>query len=136
MHAYRLIFHHDLQKVTSKVTTPSSQSKSDYELLATSHNTGVGAHGERTYNLSLEIPQSAQIPNFNLCQLFKQKTKLEVSVRKSITKPAYPEITFTYKKFIWSFKATLLSNCFVLYLWNRFDFDTIIIISLNFRGAM
>lgn len=66
-------------EIKSMVTHPSHASKSDYELLATSNDSGVGAHGQRTYHFTLEIPESAQVHNFNLCQLFSETTKLEVS---------------------------------------------------------
>lgn len=65
--------------VRFRVTSPSRESKSDYELLATDSDTGVGAHGQRTYNFTLEIPDSAQVPNFNLCELFSQETTLTVT---------------------------------------------------------
>ncbi|XP_023311066.1 arrestin domain-containing protein 3 isoform X1 [Anoplophora glabripennis] len=65
--------------VKCRVTSPSSDSKSDFELLATDNDTGVGAHGQRTYNLTLEIPESAQVPNFNLCELFRQETTLKIT---------------------------------------------------------
>ncbi|KAJ8967573.1 hypothetical protein NQ314_002772 [Rhamnusium bicolor] len=64
--------------VESRVTSPSSESKCDYELLATDNDTGVGAHGDRTYDFQLEIPKFTVVPNFNLCTLFKQWTILKV----------------------------------------------------------
>ncbi|XP_018576804.1 arrestin domain-containing protein 3 [Anoplophora glabripennis] len=66
-------------EVKSMVTHPRDESKSNSELLATNSDTGVGAHGQRSYDLNLEIPQSAQVPNFEQCVLFSQKTKLEVT---------------------------------------------------------
>ncbi|KAJ8967574.1 hypothetical protein NQ314_002773 [Rhamnusium bicolor] len=69
-----------MSTVESRVTSPKKAFKHDYELLATHHDTGVGAHGERTYDLQLAIPKSTLVPNFNLCELFKHWTLLTVSI--------------------------------------------------------
>lgn len=66
-----------------KTTHPSSDYKHDSELVTTSHNSGVGAHGEKTYNLSLEIPPSTVLPNFTGCELFSCDTTLKVTAAVS-----------------------------------------------------
>ncbi|XP_023014669.2 arrestin domain-containing protein 3 isoform X2 [Leptinotarsa decemlineata] len=64
--------------IICKVTSPSMKKKSDTELLSSTSDTGVGAHGERTYDLELQIPTAGVVYNFKRCTLFKQNFTLEV----------------------------------------------------------
>ncbi|XP_023311073.1 arrestin domain-containing protein 3-like [Anoplophora glabripennis] len=68
-----------IMKIKSKVSASTDRGKSNRELLAINSYTGVAAHSQRSYDLNLEIPQSAQVPNFDQCKLFSQETKLEVT---------------------------------------------------------
>ncbi|XP_074028770.1 arrestin domain-containing protein 3 isoform X1 [Leptinotarsa decemlineata] len=61
-----------------KTTSPRTSHKYDDELVASDYDTGVGAHGERTYLFDLRIPSSSAIYNFRRCTLFKQWFVLKV----------------------------------------------------------
>lgn len=66
-------------EVEFTATCPSTRYKYSTELLASSYNSGVGAHGEKIYNLDLEIPSTAVIVNFRSCRLFSCQYALEVT---------------------------------------------------------
>lgn len=62
------------------MTFPKLDTKSSEELIASAYESGVGAHGERTYDIPLDIPGSTFLPNFSLCTLFEQYVQLTVSI--------------------------------------------------------
>ncbi|XP_057662386.1 arrestin domain-containing protein 2-like isoform X2 [Diorhabda carinulata] len=64
--------------IESKTTSPRTHHKYDTELIGLISDTGVGAHGQRVYNIDFQIPQSAIIPNFYGSSLFKQWCVLKV----------------------------------------------------------
>ncbi|CAG9861412.1 unnamed protein product [Phyllotreta striolata] len=64
--------------IESKVTHPSTRHKYNEDLLAYVHESGVGAHGQRTYNIDMCIPPSSVVPNFAGSYLFKQWCDLEI----------------------------------------------------------
>lgn len=66
------------QDVEFTVSHPSTWHKYDTQLIAASYNTGVGAHGERTYDLEIEIPP-AGVYNFHGCRLFNSHFTLTIS---------------------------------------------------------
>ena len=68
-----------VKTTTYKVTSPKHESKTDEENLVSFSEHGVGAHGEYTYNLELQIPGYIDVPNFTKCELFKVSYELEVS---------------------------------------------------------
>ncbi|XP_050501302.1 arrestin domain-containing protein 1 isoform X2 [Diabrotica virgifera virgifera] len=59
-------------------TSPNTHHKHETDIIAHASDTGVGAHGERTYNLNFMIPATAPINNFSGCSLFKQWFVLKV----------------------------------------------------------
>ncbi|CAG9759981.1 unnamed protein product [Ceutorhynchus assimilis] len=67
------------QVLRFKATDPGSDYKYDSEKIAVSHNSGVGAHADKTYNLELKIPSSSVVPNFTRCQLFRCEHELKVT---------------------------------------------------------
>ncbi|CAG9759982.1 unnamed protein product [Ceutorhynchus assimilis] len=67
------------QTLTFKTTDPGSDYKYDVEQIAVCHNRGVDAHADKTYNLSIDMPRSAVIPNFTRCQLFRCEHELTVT---------------------------------------------------------
>nr|XP_023014664.1 arrestin domain-containing protein 3-like isoform X3 [Leptinotarsa decemlineata]XP_023014665.1 arrestin domain-containing protein 3-like isoform X3 [Leptinotarsa decemlineata] len=71
----------NFQTIISIVTIPSTKERAESVLLASTSDTGVGAHGERTYDLELQIPTSAVVYNFKQCTLFQQKFILKIEAR-------------------------------------------------------
>lgn len=69
-----------LQTIEERVNSPSSDTKYSEVILATIVETGVGAHGNRIYNLDLLIPIDTDLPNFDTCTLFKQYCEIEVKI--------------------------------------------------------
>ncbi|KAG5891408.1 hypothetical protein JTB14_031475 [Gonioctena quinquepunctata] len=67
-----------LMTTESKSTSPRTHYKYDSELLWSDSNTGVGAHGERTYEFNVEIPRTAVLYNFNQCTLFRQWNSFKI----------------------------------------------------------
>ncbi|XP_030748760.1 arrestin domain-containing protein 3-like [Sitophilus oryzae] len=61
-----------------KTTHPGVKYKHDSELVSSTGDTGVGAHGEREYNFVLDIPQSTPVYNFAGCDLFRSSHELKV----------------------------------------------------------
>ncbi|KAJ8968528.1 hypothetical protein NQ317_001723 [Molorchus minor] len=66
----------DIISTASKLWT---ESKTEHELIATCRSGGVGAHGNRIYDLQMEIPGSTVVPNFRFATLFEESTKIEVT---------------------------------------------------------
>lgn len=71
------------QTITERCTSPSSDDKIEEDVIVSDGDTGVGAHGDRDYNIALQIPQNLDLPNFTRCALFSQKFLLKV--RKFMT---------------------------------------------------
>ncbi|CAG9821144.1 unnamed protein product [Phaedon cochleariae] len=64
--------------IESKATSPRTRHKQDTEIVASTSDTGVGAHGQRIYDFDLLIPMSTVLPNFTRSALFKQWCDINV----------------------------------------------------------
>lgn len=69
----------EFQTIEEKVTSPSYEKKYSETVLASEVETGVGAHGNRTYNFDIRIPPNVELPNFETCTLFQQYCELKVT---------------------------------------------------------
>lgn len=67
------------QFVKEICTFPKHDTQQSSHAFIQETDTGVGAHGQRTYNFDLQIPQTLELQNFTTCELFKQWCKLKVN---------------------------------------------------------
>lgn len=65
--------------VKEHCTYPSSDDKYEKKTLVLSLNSGVGAHGDKVYNLELQVPNDLDLPNFVNCRLFSMWHAIKVS---------------------------------------------------------
>lgn len=62
------------------VTSPHHRTRHDKDTIYSENYSGVGAHGENTYNETIEINNAAIITNFVNCDVIKVSYMLEVCI--------------------------------------------------------
>ncbi|XP_017778726.1 PREDICTED: arrestin domain-containing protein 4-like isoform X2 [Nicrophorus vespilloides] len=59
-------------------SSPRTKTKTAYEVITKKTDSGIGANGEKTYELALVIPQTYFVPNLNNCNIMKVSYVIEV----------------------------------------------------------
>lgn len=67
-----------LQFITFTTQSPSTQTKSDKNTLASAIFGQIGAHGEHNFTIEVAIPDGVYITNFNNCNLFEDHYEFSV----------------------------------------------------------
>ncbi|XP_057668788.1 arrestin domain-containing protein 5-like [Diorhabda carinulata] len=85
-----------IQKIECKSTT-SVEDKSIENTPINLHEVGVGAHGEHTFTLAVQLPNNFVVPNFTDCKLFKVNYTYRViahlpGVHSALVIDMYPEL--------------------------------------------